>query len=224
MLNVVDLGVELKDRVLFSDVNLRVMKGESVAILGPSGSGKTTLLNALAGIITCKAVRLCVAGCELDQLAPAARAGFRLRHIGLVFQFAELLPEFNAVENVSLPLRFAGVSRHQAEARAMEWLQRVSLEDRATAPIDVLSGGERQRVAVARAMANEPRVVLADEPTGSLHRSAANAVGHLLVSSVAETGAALVLATHDEVIARLCHRVFVLHENGLEQTAVSTIK
>jgi len=223
-LEVVDLRVDLTDRVLFTGVNLQLRNGESVAILGPSGSGKTTLLNALAGIITSKSARLCVDGSEINQLTPAERAGFRLRHIGLVFQFAELLPEFNTVENVSLPLRFGGMRRRPAEERALEWLGRVHLADRAISPIDVLSGGERQRVAVARAMSTEPSLVLADEPTGSLDRSAADVVGRLLVGSTAGSGAGLILATHDESVARLCDRVLVLHETGLAPFAAESIR
>lgn len=216
-LEAVGVRVDVPGRTLFSGVDLAIGSGQSFAILGPSGSGKTSLLNALAGIIPSQAERLVIADRDICGLSPVKTAAFRLRRVGLIFQFAELLPEFDALENVSLPLRFAGIRRAEAEARALHWLERVGLTDRAHAAVDSLSGGERQRVAVARALSPSPVLVLADEPTGSLDRSTADVVAQLLVDTTVETGAALVVATHDPLVAQRCDRVFNLTDHGLAE-------
>ena len=216
------LSVEVPDRTLFTGVDLSVPAGASVAIVGPSGSGKTSLLNALVGIIPAAASRLTVNGTDLLGLTGRDRASFRLHHIGLVFQFAELLPEFNVVENVALPLRFAGFGRDAAHKRACAWLDRVGLDDRLRSSVDVLSGGERQRVAVARSLCSEPVLVVADEPTGSLDRTNADAVAGLLVDCASAASAGLVIATHDERVAGRCDRIFALGPCGLDPLPAAT--
>lgn len=206
MLRCRGLRVEVPGRVVLADVALAVESGEAVAVVGPSGAGKSTLLHALAGIIPAQADCLDVAGVDMQAMSARQRAAHRLRHVGLVFQFGELLPEFTAIENVALPLRFAGRDAASATDRAAAWLQRLGLAERASARPDVLSGGERQRVALARALAGTPDVVLADEPTGSLDRAQAERVAGLLVEQARETGAALLVATHDPRVASLCGR------------------
>ncbi len=156
-----------------------------------------------------------VAGTELTRLGQAERSELRLRRIGLVFQFGELLPELNALENVALPLRLTGASRSEAHRRARRWLEHVGLGDQAEARPSVLSGGEVQRVGIARAMAHDPSLVLADEPTGALDEESSIRIADLLVRTVKEQGAAMVMATHDPIVASRADRVLRLHNGTL---------
>lgn len=177
-----------------------------MAITGPSGSGKTTLLHLIAGIVTPDGGAVDVVGRDLTGLSVDARAAHRLRHIGLVFQFGELLPELTVRENVSLPARMAGVDRETADQQAARWLERVGLADQGDEVPATLSGGEAQRVAIARALVTDPSVVLADEPTGALDERTGRAIATLLVEATRASGRGLVLVTHDSAIAERADR------------------
>jgi ABC-type lipoprotein export system ATPase subunit len=202
-----DLRFAIGDRVLLDGLSLDVPSGGSFAVVGPSGSGKTTLLNAVAGILDPEATTLEVAGLDLLGARWATRADHRLRRIGMVFQQPELLPELTAGENVSLPLRLMGRAKAESGAVARDWLERVGLADAADRRPDTLSGGEAQRVAVARALAHEPAVVLADEPTGSLDEGNAQAIAEMLFDLGREQSAAVLMVTHDLTVARRADEV-----------------
>ena len=211
------VGIEVAGRRLLAGIDLEVEAGRSLAIIGPSGSGKSTLLNAVAGIVSATSGRIVLAGTELSTLRGAARARFRLDHIGIVFQFGELLPEFTAAENVALPLRFRGWQRGRATEASIAALEQVGLEAFADAETEVLSGGERQRVAVARALAGSPSVLIADEPTGSLDRTNADAIADLLIAAARRAGTALLVATHDPLVASRCSAIAELNDGALHQ-------
>ena len=209
------LSLDVPGRRLLDDVDLTAEAGECIAIVGPSGSGKTSLLNCLSGVTTPSAGSVQVEGVELTGLGTSKRTSFRLRRIGMVFQFGELLPELTALENVALPLRLMGRPRRDAERRAAAWLDRLGLGERGGAHPDVLSGGEVQRVGMARALAHEPSLVLADEPTGALDEANSKRIVGLLVGMAKEFGAAVVMTTHDPLVASKADRVFRLHSGRL---------
>ncbi len=193
------------DLVILRDIGLEVMPGESVAIVGASGSGKSTLLALLAGLDTPSAGTVLLDGADLFALDEDARAELRGRSIGFVFQSFQLLPSLTALENVMLPLELAG--REDAETAAREVLARVGLAERLQHYPKHLSGGEQQRVALARAFVVRPKLLLADEPTGSLDAEAGEAVIALLFQLNRESGTTLVLVTHDEHLAQRCTRI-----------------
>jgi len=193
------------DLVILRDIELQVMPGEAVAIVGASGSGKSTLLALLAGLDTPSAGTVELDGESLFALDEDARAELRGRTVGFVFQSFQLLPSLTALENVMLPLELAG--REDAESAAREVLARVGLAERLQHYPKHLSGGEQQRVALARAFVVQPKLLLADEPTGSLDAEAGEAVIALLFQLNRESGTTLVLVTHDEQLARRCARV-----------------
>ena len=198
-------------------VDLDVMPGEVVGLIGPSGSGKSSLLHA-AGLLehpTSGEVR--IDGQEMGHLPDSTRTRVRLGAIGFVYQFHHLLPEFDARDNVALPLRIAGVGREAARERAEELLVRLGLADRLTHQPAQLSGGERQRVAVARALANRPRLLLADEPTGNLDPATSQTVFEALHDLVKSTGVAALIATHNMELAGHMDRVFALKDGHLEE-------
>ncbi|OBC17099.1 macrolide ABC transporter ATP-binding protein [Mycobacterium sp. 852013-50091_SCH5140682] len=175
--------------------------GEFVVVTGPSGSGKSTLLHIAGGLDAPDEGMVTVAGQDMWEMSTGARAAFRRRHLGFVFQFFNLLPALSAVENVSLPLVLDGVPARSADARALELLLRVGLGDRARHRPAELSGGQMQRVAVARALVAQPSIILADEPTGNLDSHSSTAVLDLLRELSDEDGAAVVLVTHDQTAA-----------------------
>jgi putative ABC transport system ATP-binding protein len=193
-----------RDLVILRDIDLAVMPGEAVAIVGASGSGKSTLLALLAGLDTPTAGTVLLDGADLFALDEDARAELRGRAVGFVFQSFQLLPSLTALENVMLPLELA--ARADAEAAAREILGRVGLAERLHHYPKHLSGGEQQRVALARAFVVRPKLLLADEPTGSLDAEAGEAVIALLFELNREAGTTLVLVTHDEQLARRCQR------------------
>jgi putative ABC transport system ATP-binding protein len=193
------------DLVILRDIELEVMPGESVAIVGASGSGKSTLLALLAGLDTPSAGSVELDGESLFELDEDARAELRGRTVGFVFQSFQLLASLTALENVMLPLELAG--RDDAEGAARETLARVGLAERTHHYPKHLSGGEQQRVALARAFAVRPKLLLADEPTGSLDAEAGEAVIALLFQLNRESGTTLVLVTHDEQLAQRCTRI-----------------
>ncbi|HWA86956.1 MAG TPA: ABC transporter ATP-binding protein, partial [Opitutus sp.] len=195
-------------------VDLAVAAGESVAVRGESGSGKSTLLNLLAGLDAPEAGTLAWAG------APAA-AGRRASFLGMVFQAFYLIPELDALQNVLMAARMVKPPGAAEKARAKDLLARVGLADRATHLPAHLSGGERQRVAVARAMMNSPRLMLADEPTGNLDEHTGDAVIELLLGLCAETRTALVLVTHNAAHAAKAQRSLFLHEGVLSSAGVT---
>jgi putative ABC transport system ATP-binding protein len=183
--------------VAVDNVDLEIGEGSFVAVEGPSGSGKTTLLGLLAGLEPPDEGEVTVLGHDLSRLSPAERARLRQRRIGIVFQSFGLIASLHAGENVALPLALAGVAERERDARARGALTEVGLDGAFGARVDELSGGERQRVGVARALAIEPAVILADEPTGSLDEENADGVLRLLTDAVRRRGASLVLVTHD---------------------------
>ena len=205
--------------VILQDIAFSVMAGESVAIVGASGSGKSTLLGLLAGLDLPTAGSVQLAGEELGRLDEDERARLRGRLLGFVFQSFQLLPALTALENVMLPLELAGVP--EAEARARQWLERVGLAHRLGHYPRHLSGGEQQRVALARAFAPNPRLVLADEPTGNLDAATGERIIDLMFAINAQQGTTLVLVTHDEAIARRCSRVLRMHGGRLAEEAVA---
>jgi lipoprotein-releasing system ATP-binding protein len=196
-------------------VDLRVASGEIVAIVGPSGSGKSTMLYCLGGLDRPTSGNARVGGVDLWDLADGERARHRNRRIGFVFQSHYLLPDFDARENVMLPMLIAGEDRTRADERARSLLAEVGLEARAGHAPGELSGGEQQRVAVARALANEPAVVLADEPSGNLDAHSSESLHELLHRLRKERGATFVIATHDPEIARRADRVVELQDGRL---------
>lgn len=188
---------------ILSDVSLSVSRGDVIGLFGPSGSGKSTLLHTLGGLVVPVAGSVSIAGERVDTLTPADRAALRLRHIGFVFQFGHLIPELTALQNVALVPRLVGVSRREASEAAMGLLGSLGMAQLADRRPGELSGGELQRVAVARALAGDPSIVLADEPTGALDTENGHNVVNLLFDLVADIGCALIIASHDvSVIAR----------------------
>jgi ABC-type lipoprotein export system ATPase subunit len=183
-------------------VGIEVGRGERVALLGKSGSGKSTLLNLLGGLDRPNSGTVRVAGADLHAMAPDALARFRLESVGMIFQAYNLVHDRTALENVELPMVFAGRVRGERRNAARDALEAVGLGDRIRHRPDQLSGGERQRVAIARALVNRPSVILADEPTGNLDSATAREVLGFLLDYLDRTGTTLILVTHDEELAR----------------------
>lgn len=194
------------------EVDLTVARGEAVFIVGPSGSGKTTLLSVIGTLLAPTTGVVRVAGEDVLAIRSAELPAFRLRHIGFVFQEAHLLSYLTAAENVMVPMLAAGLNLAEARARAEELLDRVGLAHRPGNKPDTLSGGEKQRVAVARALANRPSVILADEPTASLDSQAGQQVMKLIWESGKEIGAAVVVVTHDPRIMHMADRVIRMED------------
>jgi len=184
-----------------ADVFMNVANGEVAAIMGPSGSGKSTLLNLIAGLDKPTEGTVTVAGQRIDRLGEAALARFRARHVGIVFQFFNLLDDLTVEDNVLLPAQLAGASRRQARARADELLERMGIGEHKNDYPARMSGGQRQRVAIARALVNSPELLLADEPTGALDTATGQQIGALL-SELNVAGQTLVLVTHDPALAK----------------------
>ena len=197
-------------------INLSVAPGEIVALLGPSGSGKSTLLQAVGLLEGGFGGSIEIGGTDATALSSDARTALRRDRIGFVYQFHHLLPDFNALENVVLPQLIAGTEQGGAEARARELLSALGLAERLDHRPSQLSGGEQQRVAVARALANKPALVLADEPTGNLDEATADKVLAQFLELVRGQGSATLVATHNERLAARMDRVVRLHEGVLE--------
>ena len=187
-------------------VDLQVEQGEVVSIIGPSGAGKTTLLQIMGTLDRPDSGRVTIGGVAVEQLKERELASFRNRHIGFVFQFHQLLPEFTALENVMIPAFIAGRTRKESEAEARKLLDFMGLTERAQHKPKELSGGEKQRVAVARALINRPDVVLADEPSGSLDTRNKEELYHLFFDLRKQLGQTFVIVTHDEGLAQMTDR------------------
>jgi lipoprotein-releasing system ATP-binding protein len=197
-------------------VDFALQKGEIVALLGPSGSGKSTMLQAIGLLEGGFTGSIEIVGQQARDMDADARTALRRDHLGFVYQFHHLLPDFNARENVVLPQLVAGKSREECDNRATELLGALGLGGRLDHRPSQLSGGEQQRVAVARALANRPEVVLADEPTGNLDENTADKVLEEFLRLVREEGSAALVATHNERLARRMDRVVRLHDGLLE--------
>jgi lipoprotein-releasing system ATP-binding protein len=197
-------------------VNLVIAPGEIVALLGPSGSGKSTMLQAVGLLEGGFGGTIEIAGIDASKLTSGKRTELRRNHLGFVYQFHHLLQDFNATENVVLPLLVAGTDRAAAVERAEELLRALGLGERLDHRPSQLSGGEQQRVAVARALANKPQLVLADEPTGNLDEVTADKVLDQFLQLVRGTGSAALVATHNERLAAKMDRIVRLHEGVLE--------
>lgn len=198
-------------------VDLDVRPGEVVGLIGPSGSGKSSLLHAAGLLERPTSGEIRIDGEDVGMLDERARTHIRLARIGFVYQFHHLLPEFDARDNVALPLRIAGVKQPEARARAAEVLSALGLGERLTHQPAQMSGGEQQRVAVARALANRPRLLLADEPTGNLDPATSQTVFEALHDLVKKTGVAALIATHNMELAGHMDRVFALKDGHLEE-------
>ena len=197
------------------DLALDVAEGEMLAIVGASGVGKSTLLHLLGGLDRADFGVVLVAGADLTAMPAPSLVAFRNRHIGFVFQFHHLMPEFDATENVEMPMRIARMSCGAARRRAVELLARVGLGERLVHRPAMLSGGEQQRVAVARALVMKPTLLLADEPTGDLDENTADALHWLLREMHAEHGLTSIIATHNPRLAAACDRVLSLEQGQL---------
>lgn len=199
---------------------LHVAAGEVVAVTGPSGCGKSTLLHVAAGILRPTAGTVRLLSHDLGGLDEAERTRLRRDRVGIVLQFGQLVPDLSLVDNVALPLLLAGQSRAQASSAAREWLERVAIDTPGSALPGQLSGGQAQRVAVARALVTAPDVVLADEPTGSMDSRAGELLLDLLLNAAREGDAAVVLVTHDNLVAARADREVRLRDGLVEAEAV----
>jgi len=197
---------------VLSGINLSIEQGESLAVVGPSGSGKTTLLLLLAGLEQASNGAILIDGVQLSDLDVDAMADLRRDRLGIIFQSFHLIPSLTALGNVALPLEIAGRGDARQQSRAM--LERVNLGHRESHYPAQLSGGEQQRVAIARALVHSPALLIADEPTGNLDQQTGGTVGDLLFHMHADVGATLVMATHDQGMARRCDRILRM-ENGI---------
>ena len=205
--------------VVLRDLDLAVEVGEMVAIVGASGVGKSTLLHVLGGLDRAERGDIRIGDTAFSAMSDGEIVAFRNRHIGFVFQFHHLLPEFSAVENTEMPMRIARMGLDEAHGRARELLERVGLRERLTYRPGMLSGGEQQRVAVARALVMRPSLLLADEPTGDLDEQTADSLHTLLRDMHRAYGLTSIIATHNPRLAEACDRVLRL-ESGRLQDAV----
>ena len=201
--------------VILHDISFQIKQGESVAIIGASGSGKSTLLSLLAGLDLPTTGQIDLMGQNLNLLDEDGRARLRGKSIGFVFQSFQLLPHLTALENVMLPIEIAGYSQAQARVAAVQWLEKVGLAQRSNHFPKTLSGGEQQRVALARAFINQPAILFADEPTGSLDEVSGDRVIELLFELNRENSSTLVLVTHDPALAARCGRQLSLQGGRL---------
>jgi lipoprotein-releasing system ATP-binding protein len=211
------------DLVLFENLTFQVAQGEMLAIVGESGAGKSTLLHIVGALDSASAGDVYCAHLRLSSLSEEEAAGFRNREVGFVWQFHYLLPEFTALENVAMPLLLRDHPRSESEAEAMRWLREVGLEQRSSHRSGELSGGEQQRVALARALITQPKLLLADEPTGDLDSRTADSVFELISRLHRDHQLTSLIATHNFAFARRCHRVLRLQQGRLEEVSPETL-
>ena len=218
-----NLRLRYGDTSALNGASLELQAAERVALMGPSGSGKSSLLHCLAGVVTPQNGEIWFEGERLDRLSEARRSTRRLKRMGMVFQFGDLVPELTLVENVMLPLRILGVRSRDARATAMELLDRFGVADVSDQRTGAVSGGQTQRAAVARALVHRPAVVFADEPTGALDSVTAEKVLDAMVSLTSESGAALLVVTHDHIVASHLDRHLVIHD-GVTSSPVGAVQ
>jgi lipoprotein-releasing system ATP-binding protein len=212
MIDIKDVRKSFGNLNVLKGITLHIDKGEVVSIVGPSGAGKTTLLQIIGTLDKADSGEISIDGKEISRMSKKQLSDFRNTHIGFVFQFHQLLPEFNALENIMIPAYIAGKSRSEAKKRAMELLDFMGLTDRATHKPNELSGGEKQRVAVARALVNNPAVILADEPSGSLDSKNKAELHQLFFDLRDKFGQTFVIVTHDEELASITDRTIHLRD------------
>ncbi|QCD36671.1 ABC transporter ATP-binding protein [Muribaculum gordoncarteri] len=217
MIQVRDISKSYGNLQVLSDINLDIMKSEIVSIVGPSGAGKTTLLQIIGTLERPDSGKVLYDGEDVMSLKDARLAKFRNRNIGFVFQFHQLLPEFTVVENVAMPALIGGSSRAAAFSKAKELIEYLGLADRADHKPAQLSGGERQRAAVARALVNSPRVVLADEPSGSLDSHNRRELHKLFFDLRRDMGHTFVIVTHDESLAADTDRIIHMRDGHITE-------
>ncbi len=221
MIDVKNITKSFGSLQVLKGIDLHIDKGEIVSIVGPSGAGKTTLLQIIGTLDRPDGGTVCVDGIDVTTLSQKSLSDFRNRHLGFVFQFHQLLPEFTAIENVMIPAFIAGVSKSKATERASELLQFLGLKDRAHHKPAELSGGEKQRIAVARALMNNPAVILADEPSGSLDTKNKQELHQLFFDLRDRFGQTFVIVTHDEQLATITDRTVHMRDGLLEAVATS---
>jgi len=199
------------------DVNIEIDRGEIVCLAGPSGSGKTTLLNLLGGVDTPTSGKIMVNGDELTNMGENELSNFRLKNVGLVFQFFNLIPTLTAKENVEFPLIIAGVPKEEKNSRALELLELVGLKHRVDHKPEELSGGEQQRVAIARALANNPSIIIADEPTGDLDSDTAKAFMNLVEDLNKTQNQTFIISSHDSMVMERIPQVYTIRDGEISK-------
>ena len=222
MITIKDITKSFGSLQVLKGIDLHIAKGEIVSIVGPSGAGKTTLLQIIGTLDKPDSGNIIVDGIDVGKLSTAKLSDFRNRHLGFVFQFHQLLPEFTALENIMIPAFIAGKGTKEAKERAMELLAFMGLEDRAQHKPNELSGGEKQRVAVARALVNNPAVILADEPSGSLDSKNKAELHQLFFDLRDKYGQTFVIVTHDEGLASITDLTIHMKDGLITEEGIQT--
>lgn len=216
MIEVQGVTKSFGDLLVLKGIDLVIYKGEVVSIVGPSGAGKTTLLQIMGTLDKADSGKVYIDGTDVGELKEKQFSAFRNQHVGFVFQFHQLLPEFTALENVMIPALIAGVSKTEAKGKAESMLALMGLKERASHKPSELSGGEKQRVAVARALINEPAVVFADEPSGSLDSRNKEELHQLFFDLRDKLGQTFIIVTHDEALAKLTDRTIHMADGRIK--------